>query len=103
MKDGLIRRPPGQTCEVPGCERPAKGRGLCVAHLQRLRRIGSVQADVPIRPRERRYWKKPPGAICASPICRRPVYARGLCEPHYSRLRRFGDAKLDKPVQGDRV
>lgn len=38
------------TCSATGCGRQAKGR-WCSAHYSRLRRLGAVRADVPIRSR----------------------------------------------------
>lgn len=38
-----------RVCSVPGCNRPQKQRTYCNAHLQRLERTGSVQADRPLR------------------------------------------------------
>lgn len=38
-------------CRVPDCERASRARGLCKGHYGRLRRLGSVAADVPIRSR----------------------------------------------------
>ena len=36
------------TCDVASCDRTTKGRGLCEAHLLRLRKTGSVASDVRI-------------------------------------------------------
>ena len=38
-------------CSVPGCDRPAKCRGICNTHYQRLRRTGTTQD------RPRATWK----------------------------------------------
>ncbi|MFW6369363.1 MAG: hypothetical protein ACOC0J_02145, partial [Myxococcota bacterium] len=40
-KTGRVGRPPVNVgpCSVPGCERPAKTRGLCSAHYQQHRRL----------------------------------------------------------------
>lgn len=37
------------TCSVPNCDRPVKSRGICGAHLQRIKRKGDVQAHIPLR------------------------------------------------------
>lgn len=39
---------PRKQCEVKGCGRPHHGRGLCLSHLQRVRRVGSAVEHVPI-------------------------------------------------------
>jgi hypothetical protein len=43
-----------QRCQVQGCLRVAKVRGLCDAHYKRLRKSGSVQAEQPVRSLMRR-------------------------------------------------
>lgn len=55
--------PNGAQCTVDGCERPGQGRtGLCRTHHWRLRNIGDVQVNVPIRapgkPLPERFWKR---------------------------------------------
>ena len=37
-----------RVCNVEGCSRPVKSRGLCGSHYQRQLRTGDVSADVPI-------------------------------------------------------
>ena len=36
-------------CSVPGCSNPQKGRGYCDGHLQRLRKLGNVMPDIPLK------------------------------------------------------
>ena len=38
---------PVATCEVDGCERDAKARGLCALHYLRMRRTGEVGSAQP--------------------------------------------------------
>lgn len=46
-------------CAVPGCERRYASRGLCAAHLYRMRRTGELRPDVPIAATdEARFWAK---------------------------------------------
>lgn len=51
-----------RTCSIGGCGRKHKGRGLCQAHLVRLRKYGSTESDRPVRPQSRplkeRFWEK---------------------------------------------
>ena len=69
-------------CQIDGCTRPHKARGLCQTHYaQRLR-----GADFsPIRSRVR---EKPPE--CVEDGCSEPVKSKGLCKTHYQRLLRHG-------------
>lgn len=58
-------------CSVEGCDRPHDSRGLCAAHVQRLRNTGDVRAKVPIG-----------GYILAGPddvlaVIKRAVHERG--------------------------
>lgn len=70
------------SCQIDGCTRPHKARGLCQTHYaQRLR-----GADFsPIRSRVR---EKPPK--CVEDGCVEPVKSKGLCKTHYQRLLRHG-------------
>jgi 5-methylcytosine-specific restriction endonuclease McrA len=74
------------TCSVPACDRAARSRGWCEAHLDRWRRHGDVQADRPIRPRR----APNPGAPCEVNGCSNPRYIRGNCQMHHSRFMRHG-------------
>ncbi|PWV44579.1 MucR family transcriptional regulator [Nocardiopsis sp. L17-MgMaSL7] len=46
------RSRPARVCEVPGCGRKHVTKGWCRTHLERYKRTGDVQADVPVRPRK---------------------------------------------------
>ena|ERR1017187_8122758 len=39
----------GKVCKVPGCDRKYLCRDLCSSHYARLKRLGDVQADRPVR------------------------------------------------------
>lgn len=45
-----------RTCDVDGCGRKHKGRGLCDKHLQRQRRTGTT--DDPVKTLAERFWAK---------------------------------------------
>ena len=68
-------------CRVKDCGRPIYAKGLCSPHYRRLRTIGDVQADVPLR--IARYTKKDKCKECG----RGPVYSKMLCKQHYDRSR----------------
>lgn len=70
------------SCQINGCTRPHKARGLCQTHYaQRLR--GSDFSAIRSRVRE-----KPPE--CIEEDCSEPVKSKGLCKMHYQRFLRHG-------------
>lgn len=72
-------------CSVEECQRPARNRGLCSGHYERMRSTGSTGTK-PIQDRQTR----PPGP-CSLDGCERPHKTRGLCSTHYWRLLNHGD------------
>ena len=69
-------------CQIDGCTRPHKARGLCQTHYaQRLR--GSDFSPIRSRVRE----KLPE---CTEEDCSEPVKSKGLCKMHYQRFLRHG-------------
>lgn len=78
-----IPKGPNGPCIVPGCPNRINGHGLCQTHQIRLKRKGSVMADVPIRQRK--------GGVCSITQCDEPVYGHGLCRAHWTRRWRHGD------------
>jgi hypothetical protein len=71
-------------CTVEGCDRPARTRGLCGLHYQRLLAHGD-----PLYERQRP-TKEP--TTCAVEGCDVPAQHIGLCGKHYTRQNRYGDA-----------
>ena len=80
-------------CEMPGCEREYKGRGMCMAHLARWKKgIRGPQLEEPIRP--------PLPEVCTVDQCYTRPIARGMCEVHYKRwMAGKRDAELKKPTR----
>lgn len=79
------------TCAADGCDRDAKSRGWCHAHYQRWKRLGDVQAEVPILERG---VERP----CRVDACQQRVQAHGLCGSHYARWRQRGQVQADVPL-----
>ena len=72
-------------CQIDGCTRPHKARGLCQTHYaQRLR--GSDFSPIRTRVRE-----KP--VECVEDGCSEPVKSKGLCKMHYQRFLRHGHTR----------
>ena len=86
------------SCQIAGCTRPHKARGLCQTHYaQRLRGVDFS----PIRSRVR---EKPPE--CVEDGCTEPVKSKGLCKMHYQRLLRHGHTRYQdrkKPAKQCRI
>lgn len=70
-----------RTCAVPGCTRPLVARGWCNAHYLRWTRFGDVQADRPLRDRQRNFQC----TGCSVKDCSARHFAKGLCKRHYQR------------------
>ncbi|MGC4925550.1 HNH endonuclease [Streptomyces sp. DT117] len=78
-----------RTCDVPRCERPHKGHGLCDTHLYRQKKGIPLTAE-PLR-------QARAGLTCVAEDCDRPVVGKGLCSLHWQRQR--SGIPLDAPVQ----
>ncbi|MER6601183.1 HNH endonuclease [Streptomyces parvus] len=68
-----------RTCDVPECERPHKGHGLCDTHLYRQRK------GLPLTAGSLRQERA--GLTCAAEDCERSVVGKGLCSLHWQRQR----------------
>ena len=86
----------GAACRVAGCERTARGRGLCQGHLQRWvdpgtpgRWIGSSGSTDPKWRRQR------PNQRCRVPGCGYGSARGGMCPVHAQRWERAGRPDLD--------
>lgn len=74
-------------CTVPRCGRVVLARGLCNGHYERLRRLGDVQADTPLR------TFVPKDGTCVVDGCSGKRHRNGRCQPHYLR----GDDAVLRP------
>ena len=90
---GAVNR--ARVCEVPGCERPCRGGGLCSTHLRR-RSQQEPDWDRPIR------VAQAAGRACVIHECGRPalylVDGRRVCPAHRARYRR-GMEDWDTPLE----
>jgi transposase len=78
---------PDRECSVPGCQRTAAAKGLCLAHYYRPSKAPNMDPNAPVQPR--------PGSELLANACsvdgceRRVAIAKsGLCRFHYDRLHR---------------
>ena len=62
-----------RTCELPGCRRKHKAKGMCDAHYQRYRK-NVVETR-----------------ICQVDGCKRKRWAGDYCQRHYRQWKRTGD------------
>lgn len=74
-------------CEVDGCERPHKARGLCQSHYSMARTSGKIDT-------EKQHENK--GKECLWGECKETAHAKGMCNAHYHRHLRGQD--MDKPM-----
>lgn len=78
------------TCEVAGCEKPARHRGLCSTHYKRWWRHGDpTKTLTPTRGFERIQCIADDVVPCEN----MSVYSCGLCENHYEMQRNYGRTK----------
>lgn len=80
-------------CSIEGCHRPAKRKGWCNTHYERLRRTGDITRG-----------RKPKKLDCNIDACSKPHFARGFCHIHYARWRAHGDplAEVKEPGLGQK-
>lgn len=72
-------------CVIEGCSNKAPYAELCHTHYQRLRKNGSVDADVKVRS----YIKG--GVVGPCLYCESPAVTKGMCMKHYFRVMKWGD------------
>ena len=75
-------------CVATECERFAKGHGLCIKHLERMRRHGST--ELPAREK----------VLCSVEGCERPSRSKGLCNMHRIRVKFHGTPGEAAPRKG---
>ena len=72
-------------CTIPGCDRVARAKGLCIAHYERMRKgLQGEALAAPFSPRPSHNHRNP----CNVDGCAQRVYALGVCNKHYGQARR---------------
>jgi len=79
-----------KNCNIPGCGKPTRSRGLCATHLWRASHGKDLNA--PVR-------RHDASARCKIDGCDYPVRARGWCNNHYHLWRRNGSPHLVRAMQ----
>jgi hypothetical protein len=92
---------PAARCAVPGCDREARRRGWCLAHVERWRGAAAPdpaswqateQAQLPLGP---------PPATCAVATCGRETRGGPFCGGHVQRWRSAGKPDIDRWASSD--
>jgi hypothetical protein len=83
-------------CSVEGCARLHSANGYCAAHVQQIRRHGTI-SNAALRPYRKRDETDPPR--CTVETCDRPAATRYYCASHYTRVLRHGDPQAHIPLR----
>lgn len=81
------------TCDIGGCNKPGKSRGLCPTHYSAARKANALP---PAKVRV------PTGNPCLVEGCSRMGKTAGLCGMHYARVRKTGEAGSADSLQAHR-
>ena len=84
----------GPPCQAAGCERPARERGLCLAHQRRWLDAGQPDLAGFAATTGAHWYGHRPLASCEVPGCRYGRDSRGLCGRHVKRWRKAGQPDL---------
>jgi integrase len=85
----------GDPCRVAGCDRTARGRGLCQGHLQRWVEEGRPDLDSFVIETDPRWARQRPNACCRVDGCGYGVARDRMCQLHAQRWARSGHPDLD--------
>ena len=84
----------GAECRVAGCERTARGRGLCQGHLQRWNNQGRPDLEQFAASTDPRWRRQQPNQQCRVPGCGYGSARGGMCGLHAQRWERAGRPDL---------
>jgi integrase len=85
----------GPPCKVPGCQRPARNRGLCWGHHTRWFDQGRPDLAKFAATTSPRWRRQTPSACCRISGCGYGAHARRLCKRHLYAWQRAGRPELD--------
>jgi integrase len=85
----------GAACRVAGCERTARGRGLCQGHAQRWNNQGRPDMQQFVGFTDPRWRRQRPNQQCRVPDCGYGSARSGMCGSHAQRWQRAGRPDLD--------
>jgi len=80
----------GAACRVEGCERTARGRGLCEGHRQRWHEEGRPSLERFAVSTDPRWRRRQPNQRCRVPGCGYGSARGGMCGLHAQRWERAG-------------
>lgn len=77
-------------CRVAGCNRHARGHGLCAGHQLRWKKAGRPDLEHFVSTTDPRWRRQRPNLACRFPGCHYGTARRGLCQLHAQRWDRAG-------------
>ena len=86
----------GGACQIEGCRRPARGRGMCSGHLQRWVKQGRPDPEVFIAVTDPGWQRQRPNAQCQVPGCGYGSCRAGMCVLHGQQWHRAGRPDIDQ-------
>ena len=85
----------GGSCRVAGCDRHARGHGLCLNHRVRWAKQGRPDLEEFITQADPRLQRQRPNQRCAITGCGYGSARKGLCQLHAQRWERAGRPDRD--------
>ena len=86
----------GGACRIQGCQRPARGRGMCPAHRQRWVTQGHPDLDTFVATTDPGWQRQRPNQRCAVPGCGYGSCRAGMCVVHGQQWRRAGQPDVER-------
>lgn len=80
-----------RSCDVPNCDSPYYGKGLCNKHYNRWRKHGDPLIVLQMA--------KSDQETCQVENCANNYHAQGYCKTHYTRMYRYGSLELPETKQ----
>lgn len=92
-------------CEVDGCFKESKARGLCSAHYSQLRRTGNPLGSLknPDSIIENGFIPQQPIFGCQVDKCENPHFCKGYCSFHYQRWTDHGDPNPTHIIKAEKI